>query len=288
MIVPGPMLRLENATVRYGTAGAPALDRVSVGVDPGELVAVAGPNGSGKTTLLRGLLGLVPLASGSASVAGTDVRQWTRPELARVVGVVTQREETVFPLRVEETVLLGRYARLGPLSPIGEEDRIAVASALDRCDATHLAARRVDELSGGEWQRVRVARALAQEPRALVLDEPTASLDVRHAMELFELVAELASGGLAALLVTHELNLAARFAGRILLLDEGRPAALGTPREVLERERLSHVFRWPVAVGHIDDGSPQVTPLRVNAPPPAGAAPRLPRHRSTPDTRTPP
>jgi iron complex transport system ATP-binding protein len=289
MIIPGPMLRLEHATVRYGTAGAAALDAVSVAVEPGELVAVAGPNGSGKTTLLRGLLGLVPLTSGSASVAGKDVREWTRPELARVVGVVTQREETVFPLRVQETVLLGRYARLGPLSPIGEEDRIAVGAALDRCDATHLAARRVDELSGGEWQRVRVARALAQEPRALVLDEPTASLDVRHAMELFELVAELASGGIAALLVTHELNLAARFAGRILLLDEGRPAALGAPSEVLERERLSHVFRWPVVVSHIDDGSPQVTPLRVgHAPSPAAIVPDPPGHRSTSDSRIPP
>lgn len=257
------MLQLEHATVRYGRAAPPALDRVSVAVEPGELVAVAGPNGSGKTTLLRGLLGLVPLASGTAAVAGRDVREWARPELARVVGVVTQREETVFPLRVEETVLLGRYARLGPFSPVAEEDRAAVAAALDRCDVAHLAARRVDELSGGEWQRVRVARALAQEPRALVLDEPTASLDVRHAMELFELVAELAAGGLAALLVTHELNLAARFAGRILLLDEGRPAALGTPREVLERERLSQVFRWPVVVTHIDDGAPQVTPLRI-------------------------
>jgi iron complex transport system ATP-binding protein len=179
------------------------------------------------------------------------------------VGVVTQREETVFPLRVEETVLLGRYARLGPLSPVGDDDRRAAASALARCDAAHLARRRVDELSGGEWQRVRVARALAQEPRALVLDEPTASLDVRHAMELFELVAELATAGLAALLVTHELNLAARFADRILLLDEGRPAALGVPSEVLERERLSQVFRWPLAVSHISDGSPQVTPLRL-------------------------
>jgi iron complex transport system ATP-binding protein len=237
---------------------------VSVGVAAGELLAVTGPNGSGKTTLLRGLLGLVPLAAGTASVDGRAVGTWTRAELARVVGVVTQREETVFPLRVEETVLLGRYARLGPLSPVGADDRRAVAAALERCDVAHLAQRRVDELSGGEWQRVRVARALAQEPRALVLDEPSASLDVRHAMELFELVAELAAAGLAALLVTHELNLAARFADRILLLDEGRAAALGSPLEVLTRERLSDVFRWPVAISHLADGSPQVMPLRTD------------------------
>jgi iron complex transport system ATP-binding protein len=276
------MLRLDEATVRYGGSKVPALDRVSVGIIPGELVAVTGPNGSGKTTLLRGLLGLVPLSSGSASVDGKPVADWSRPELARVVGVVTQREETVFPLRVEETVLLGRYARLGPFSPIGRDDRAAVSSALARCDAAHLADRRVDELSGGEWQRVRVARALAQEPRALVLDEPTASLDVRHAMELFELIAELASGGLAALLVTHELNLAARFADRMLLLDEGRPAALGTPVDVLERERLSGVFRWPLAVSRTGDGEPQVTPLRSGAA--RAADVRQARSTSTPDS----
>ena len=264
---PGAMLQLDRATVRYAGAARPALHEVSVAVAPGELVAVTGPNGSGKTTLLRGLLGLAPLASGRAAVEGRDVGAWSRPELARVVGVVTQREETVFPLRVEETVLLGRYARLGPLSAVGDADRAAVAAALARCDATHLATRRVDELSGGEWQRVRVARALAQEPRALVLDEPTASLDVRHAMELFELVAELAAGGLAALLVTHELNLAARFAGRMLLLDEGRAAALGTPLEVLERARLSAVFRWPVSVSLTEDGAPQVMPLRTTVTP---------------------
>jgi iron complex transport system ATP-binding protein len=270
------MLQLENASVTYRGAAPPALAGVSVGVAPGELLAVTGPNGSGKTTLLRGLLGLVPLAEGSASVDGRDVASWTRPELARVVGVVTQREETVFPLRVEETVLLGRYARLGPLSPVGTEDRRAVAAALARCDAAHLAGRRVDELSGGEWQRVRVARALAQEPRALVLDEPSASLDVRHAMELFELVAELAAGGLAALLVTHELNLAARFADRILLLDAGRAAALGSPLEVLTRERLSDVFRWPLTISHLADGSPQVMPLRSRPAAGGTIAPHVP------------
>jgi len=257
------MLAAEDVRVRYRGAGEASLDAVSVGVASGELVAVTGPNGSGKTTLLRALLGLVSLEAGRATVDGRDVNDWSRPELARVVGVVTQREETVFPLRVSEAVLLGRYARLGPLSAVSERDREAVAAALARCDVAHLADRRVDELSGGEWQRVRVARALAQEPRALVLDEPTASLDVRHAMELFELVRELADGGLAALIVTHELNLAARFADRILLLDHGRTVALGPPSAVVEAGLLSQVFRWPVAITPLADGSPQVVPLRA-------------------------
>ncbi|HEU5049684.1 MAG TPA: ABC transporter ATP-binding protein [Gemmatimonadales bacterium] len=257
------MLSASGIAVRYDGAAERALDGVSLDVTPGELVAVTGPNGSGKTSLLRAMLGLVAREAGSATIAGVPVEAWTRGALAREIGVVTQREEIVFPLRVSESVLLGRYARLGPLSSVTERDRAAVAAALARCDVAHLAARRVDELSGGEWQRVRVARALAQEPKALVLDEPTASLDVRHAMELFELIAELAAGGLAALVVTHELNLAARFADRILLLDRGEAVALGAPEVVLDRELLSRVFRWPLAITRLDDGAPQVVPERV-------------------------
>jgi len=168
----------------------------------------------------------------------------------------------VFPLTVAETVMLGRYAYLGALGAPGERDRAAVRTALERCDIVDLAQRPVDSLSGGEWKRVRVARALAQEPRALVLDEPTASLDVRHEMELFELVSQLVRDGLGGLVITHHLNLAARFAQRILLLDSGSVVAIGTPSEVLTRETLSRVFEWPVAVTTLSDGSPQVVPLR--------------------------
>ena len=122
--------------------------------------------------------------------------------------------------------------------------------------------RSIDSLSGGEWQRVRLARALAQEPTALVLDEPTAALDVRHEMETLELIRKLVDGGLAGLVITHHLNLAARFADRILLLSEGRLVAEGTPVEVLREDTLSRVFEWPVAVTAWCDGSPQVVPLR--------------------------
>jgi iron complex transport system ATP-binding protein len=168
----------------------------------------------------------------------------------------------VFPLRVDEAVMLGRYARLGSLAAPGAADRAAVRSALERCDADTLAARSIDALSGGEWQRVRLARALAQEPAVLVLDEPTASLDVRHEMELLELIRRLVDQGLAGLVITHELNLAARYADRILLLSEGRVVAQGTPRHVLAESTLSRVFEWPVAVTTWCDGSPQVVPLR--------------------------
>ena len=185
------------------TCGTSAPARLALGgrelrVGDGELVAVVGPNGSGKTTLVRAVTGLVPLAGGAVRIQGRPLGQWRRPELARVLGVVPQREDIVFPLRVDEAVMLGRYARLGPLAAPRAEDRAAVASALDRCDALALQARSTDTLSGGEWQRVRLARALAQEPSVLLLDEPTASLDVRHEMEILELIRGLVDHGLAA------------------------------------------------------------------------------------------
>ncbi len=256
------ILEAKDLTVEYRGAGRPALDGVSLRVAPQELVVVGGPNGSGKTTLLRALLGLLPLERGSATLDGKSIGSWRRGALAKVVGVVPQREEVVFPLSVSQTVMLGRYPHLGPLAPEGPVDREAVLKALRRCDVESLADRKVDTLSGGEWQRVRVARALAQQPRILVLDEPTASLDVRHEMELFELVRTLVVEGLAGLVVTHELNLAARFADRIVLLSEGRLAAEGTPGEVFRPEILARVFQWPVAVTTLPEGAPQVIPLR--------------------------
>jgi iron complex transport system ATP-binding protein len=256
------ILEAEALTVRYPAATRPALAGVSCRVHASELVAVAGPNGSGKTTLVRALSGLVQPEAGVVRVQSRALAEWGRSELARVLAVVPQREEIVFPLRVDEAVMLGRYARLGSLAAPGAADRAAVRSALERCDADALAARSIDALSGGEWQRVRLARALAQEPAVLVLDEPTASLDVRHEMELLELIRRLVDQGLAGLVITHELNLAARYADRILLLSEGRVVAEGTPAEVLVESTLSRVFEWPVAVTTWCDGSPQVVPLR--------------------------
>jgi iron complex transport system ATP-binding protein len=256
------ILEAQAIAVRYRPREPLALNRVSCHVNGSELVAVVGPNGSGKTTLVRALLGLVPIEHGAVLVEGRPVGEWSRRSLAQVVGVVGQQEEAVFPLRVGEAVMLGRYARLGPLAAPAPGDRAAVRRALERCDIVDLEERPVDSLSGGEWKRVRIARALAQEPKALVLDEPTASLDIRHEMELFDLVRQLVDGGLAGLIITHHLNLAARFAHRIVLLDRGAVVAVGTPSEVLVRDTLSRVFEWPLAVTTWLDGSPQVVPLR--------------------------
>ncbi len=252
----------EGLVVRYPGVAAPALAGVSASLARGELVSVVGPNGSGKTTLLRALLGTTPLAQGWVELEGRPLAEWRPRELARVLGVVTQREEILFPLTVRETVELGRYAHLGAMGSPGEADRLAVAEALRRADVSTLAGRRTDTLSGGEWQRVRIARALAQNPRALLLDEPTAALDIRHEMEVFELVRRLAEEGIGTLLVTHHLNLAARYADRLLLLDHGSVVAEGPPAEVLRPEVVSSVFEWRVAVTSWCDGAPQIIPLK--------------------------
>lgn len=257
------ILQGKGLVVRYPRSPMEALGGVDVGVSAGELVAVVGPNGGGKTTLLRALLGAVPLTAGTALVDGRPVGSVRRAELARIIGAVPQREEPAFALRVAEFAMLGRYAHLGPFAPPTAEDHARVRDALSRADAWSLRERSIDTLSGGEWQRVRVARALAQAPQALVFDEPTAALDVRHAMELLELTRTLVGEGLGALVVTHELNLAARFADRIILLAGGVVVASGTPATVLTQDVLTKVFDWPVAVAPWRDGRPQVTPLRA-------------------------
>ncbi|HET7041348.1 MAG TPA: ABC transporter ATP-binding protein [Gemmatimonadales bacterium] len=256
------ILEGRGLTVRYPEGAGLALDGVDAAVRAGECVAVVGPNGGGKTTLLRALLGAVPLVGGEALVDGRPVRTIPKAELATIVAALPQREEPAFALSVLEFTLLGRYPHLGPFAPAGPEDRARVRDALERCDAWGLRARRTDTLSGGEWQRVRVARALAQAPRVLLLDEPTAALDIRHAMDLLEIVTGLVADGLGAVIVTHELNLAARYADRVLLLADGRVQAAGTPPQVLTVETLSRVFEWPVAVTLWNGGIPQVLPLR--------------------------
>lgn len=255
-------LMAEGLTVHHAGVGIPAVADVSLAVNPGEVVAVVGPNGSGKSTLLRALLGLLPHSAGTVRLDGRPIASWSRRELADVVGALPQREDQSFPLTVAETVLLGRWSRLGPVAPVTGTDRSAVDAALRRCDVERLADRRIDTLSGGEWQRVRVARALVASPRLLLLDEPTAALDVGHEMELFELLRRLVAEGLGVLVITHQLNLAARFADRLVLLDRGRTVAEGPPRDVLREDVVSAVFGWPVAVTTWCDGAPQVIPLR--------------------------
>lgn len=252
----------DSLTVRYDATGPDVLKDVTMAAPTGSLYAVLGPNGSGKSTLMRVLMGTLRPIQGSAYIAGREVGEWDRRELARQVGAVAQSEDQPFPMTVRELVSMGRYPHLGPLRPEGDEDRAAVNEALERCDAAQLSSRYVSTLSGGEFQRIRIARALAQQPRALALDEPTASLDIRHEMRILQLLRESADSGLTVLLITHHLNLAARFADQMLLLSEGGVAAQGSPEEVLREGVLGEVYGWPVSVRPDPvSGAPTVTPL---------------------------
>lgn len=248
--------------VRYRSRGPEVLNGINMTVPSGILYAILGPNGSGKSTLMKALLGSVPRRSGEVRIDGKQLELWNRRSLSRSVGAVTQSETVAFPISVRELVAMGRYPHLGPLRREREEDRVAVNDALFRCDATELAMRDVGTLSGGEFQRVRIARALAQVPRALVLDEPTASLDLHHEMGILQLLRRSVDEGTTVILITHHLNLAARFADRILLLDNGRVAGEGTVPEVFRKEVLEPVYRWDLRVQNDPlTGHPTVTPL---------------------------
>lgn len=261
-------LATDGVVVRYPGSSAPALDDISMDVPSGALYAVLGPNGSGKSSLMRALLGVRPLERGRALLDDRLVGEWDRRALARAVGAVTQSEAVSFPLTTREMVAMGRYPYLGPLERERDTDRDAIERALASCDLLQLAGRDVTTLSGGEFQRARLARALAQEPRALVLDEPTASLDVGHEMTILELLRSSADSGITVLLITHGLDMASRFADRMLLLSRGIVAAEGTPEEVVREEILREVYGWPLAV-HEDPttGAPRVTPLSSSTRP---------------------
>ena len=258
-------MRFETTdlVIKYPGQDRPALNSVNMSAPSGSFYAVLGPNGSGKSTLMKGLLGIAKADQGRALIAERNVSNWDRKALARVIGVVSQSETVSFPITVREMVGMGRYPHLGPLEGEGSEDKVAVHEALEVCDVTHLVNRDLSTLSGGELQRVRIARALAQEPIALILDEPTSSLDIKHAMEILELLKQSVASGLTVILTTHGLDLAARFSDRMLLLSEGQVAAEGTPDEVVNEETLADVYGWPVKVEwEPTTGSPRVTPLR--------------------------
>lgn len=267
-----PAFEARGLGFRYPGAAADAVDDVSVRIPTGGFHAVLGPNGSGKSTLLELLLGALEPTRGTVLHAGRPIGEWGRRELALRVGVVPQGESTTFPLTVRELVAMGRYPHLGAWRRETEADRDAIHEALVRCEIASLGARPLGTLSGGELQRARIARALAQRPGTLVLDEPTASLDVRHEMAIFELLGALAErDGVTVVLVTHNLNLAARYAHRLLLLDRGRSVAEGTPSKVMRREVLESVYRWPLALSAHpgpgpDTGAPQVVPLAGGMP----------------------
>lgn len=258
------MITFDDVVARYPGAATDAVRGVHFAAPAGRLTALVGPNGSGKSSCVRALLGRVPVVRGRVTVDGRELRGVAPAARARLVAVVPQRETPAFPMPVREFVALGRYAwSAGGASSPGA-DAAAVDRALDRADARALAERDTESLSGGEWQRVRIARALAQEAPALVLDEPTAFLDIAHEMAVFELLRALADEGRTVLVVSHQLNLVARFADHVVLLSDGSVAAAGTPAAVMDGPTLERVYGWPLVVSRDPAvGAPTLVPLRA-------------------------
>ncbi|QUG99965.1 ABC transporter ATP-binding protein [Saccharopolyspora erythraea] len=228
--------------VRVVLDGTAVLSDVDVSVREGEVFGLVGPNGSGKTTFLRTLYRAVRPEAGAVEVAGLPVAATGRRRLARTLAATTQEAEHRAALTVGEVVAQGRVPHLGLLEPMRAEDRRIVGEALAATALAGAADRDVRTLSGGERQRVAIARALAQRPRVLVLDEPTNHLDLRHQFGVLDLLAGLASDGLAVLLTLHDLRQAVEYCHRVAVLDEGRVVATGAPAEVLTADLLAGVF----------------------------------------------
>jgi iron complex transport system ATP-binding protein len=235
---------------------------VTATVARGEWVALIGPNGAGKTTILRAVAGLVPFG-GSVALEGHAVRSSTRRQIARSVALVPQKPETPPALTVAEYVLLGRTPHIAYLATEGRTDRLAAERALERLALGPFAHRTLDSLSGGELQRVVLARALAQEAPLLLLDEPTSALDLGRQQQVLELVDELRrEHALTVVSALHDLSLAGQYAERLLLLDQGAIVAEGTAREVLSERRIAAYYGANVRVIHDERGAVFVLPRR--------------------------
>jgi iron complex transport system ATP-binding protein len=259
------MLQIRDLTLAYGERVA--LRDVSLSLARGELLGVVGPNASGKSSLIRAITNVVTPQQGEVRLDGSPVRRISQREMAQRVAVVPQNPALPEAFTALEVVLMGRTPHLGLLQSERRADWAAVRRALEQTDAWHLVDRRIGELSGGERQRVVVARALAQETPLLLLDEPTAHLDVGHQATVLELVLRLCrsdgadSRPKAVLAVVHDLTLAAQYCDRLAMLSEGCLVALGSPQEVLTPQVLASVYRTQVSVfPHPLTGRPVVTP----------------------------
>ena len=252
-------IAIEELTVVLG--GRPVVDRVDLDVERGEWLALIGPNGGGKTTLLRAV-GRHVSFTGSVVLEGSPTRTLNRRELSRVLAVVPQEPSTPPWMTVGEYVLLGRTPHLGPLAKEGRRDREAAARALSRLDLLDYRDRLLGTLSGGEKQRAVVARALAQEAPIVLLDEPTAALDIGHQQQALELIDALRrESELTLVAAMHDLTLAAQYADRMVLLDRGRVVADGSPREVLTESALARHYGAAIDVVPVD-GRIAVVPRR--------------------------
>ncbi len=249
-------ISLRDITFRYDRD--PVLNGISAEIHPGELVALVGPNGSGKSTLIKCINGILDVREGEVLIDGANIRSIPAVERARRMAYVPQTEQKSVPMQVFDAVLLGRKPYIQWRPSRGDYER--TAGILERLDLVDVAMREVHKLSGGQQQRVYIARALNQQPDILLLDEPTANLDLKYQMETLELLRELAGDGITVVIAMHDINMASLFASRVVMLKDGAVFASGGP-EIVTAEHVERLFGVKVRVFH-ENGARFIVPAR--------------------------
>jgi iron complex transport system ATP-binding protein len=253
-------LKLEINNLSFSYNGFPALEGVKLELGPGEVLGIVGPNGSGKSTLLKCMNRILKTKQNTVLIDGKDVGRIALKELAKMMGYVPQSSRNTFPFTVFDVVLMGRRPYIQ--WSLGDRDKEIVAQILEYLGIGNLAMRYFNELSGGEQQKVIIARALAQQPKILLLDEPTTSLDIRHQLEILCILRSLTQNKHCSVIVAmHDLNLASRFSDRMLILKKGCIFAVGNPESVITEENIEAVYGIKSRVTSSVLGRPQVTPL---------------------------
>jgi iron complex transport system ATP-binding protein len=259
----GVDLKLEARDLGFGYRGRRVGSEVSLALEAGEVLCLLGPNGSGKTTLFKTLLGLLPVQEGRVLMDGVDLRVKKRGEVARSVSYVPQAHAAFFPFTVEEVVLMGRTAHLGVFSSPSRRDREVALAAIERMRLAHLADAVYTRISGGERQLTLIARALAQDARVIVMDEPTANLDFGNQVRVLEHIQSLAQSGIGVLLSTHDPDQAFLCADRVAMLHEGRLARLGDPEATITADSLKEIYGVEVAIVRVAVGDGRERPVCI-------------------------
>lgn len=257
------MNQIKMERVSCGYTDREVLKQVSLCIQAGTVLVLLGPNGSGKTTLLRSLFNLIDLKEGKVLIEDQAIDQLSRKQVAQRLALSPQMEEPHWPMTIEETVQLGRSSQRGWIQPFRAEDFESVNTALQQTGLMEFRQRKITEISGGEWRRTLIARALAQQTKVLCLDEPTTGLDLKYQVEVLTLIRDLAhQRDLTVILTLHDLNLASCFADQIVLLNQGRIEAAGTGQEVLTEDRISEVYQTKVKVlPHPEYQTPFIVPI---------------------------
>jgi iron complex transport system ATP-binding protein len=260
------ILEIEGVSFKYDAEWI--LTDISLGIKKGELWGILGPNGSGKTTLMNLIDGIIFPQKGAIRIEGVPLGKIKRRELAKMIAVVPQETAWIFPLTVEEVVLMGRTPHLGRCEFESKGDLDVARSAMEATDVLMFSSRLIHSLSGGERQRVLIARALAQQPKVLLLDEPTSSLDIAHQIRVFDMLRRLSEeSGLTVLAATHDMNLASLYCNRIALLHKGNFYAQGTPEEALTQKSIRDVYGVDTVVDHHPlTGLPRISLLGGHSP----------------------